>query len=264
LHRTFVWNSITDWKAWLFDQIPIAVRSELLEQCRKRHSEFRYVDDECLACKFCSEFTNAEELVASIQHKFESTYSCIRMFHCCRPTAIDSYYRDGIKVLDIEYANKLFKSFLTSIPELSSITDDHLQHAFNDMGSPADRHGHVYFGLDDRFLIKHCPHYLQYGSEYFQALAIRIDKIAGTDTKGYLRLNGKPTVFVADIPTSDINLNDMQTLASAMLTTCLYNHAHGTDVTYEMDFGISLRADLAPSRIIEHFHPTDAEIENIG
>ena len=252
---SFVWNALPDWDDLVLSQLPKSIRKELLKTCRNRKTEFKYADDECFTRAFCSEFTDVEEILLGIANEMRSKYQDIRMFHCCRPVSVDSYYKDGIKTLDFNYANQLFRSIVRAVPDFSSVSTDQFKFAFDDMSESSGRNGVVYFGLDDRYLINCCPDYIQYGSEYFQALAVRVDCRANTNIKEYLRSNGKPTIFVVDIPLSDINSNEMESLVSDMLTTCLYNHSHGNSVAFENDFAISLTTDLKPDRIVRHSHP---------
>lgn len=178
------------------------------------------------------------------------------MFHCCRPLSVESYYRDGIKTLDMYYANQIFENIVRNNPAFSNVTSEHFKSAFEGMADSIERNGHVYFGLDDRFLVNCCPHYLKFGSEYFQALAVQIDAIANTNVKDFLQSSGKPTVFTANIPLSNIDADETDSLVSSIFTTWLYNHAHETNDPFQADFGISLTHDLKPDQIINHFHPT--------
>jgi len=204
---------------------------------------------------FLSEFADRKTVLSNIKNWLQTRYEYLGMFHCCRPISVESYYRDGIKTLDMSYANQLFENIVRKNPAFSSVTSEHFKSAFDDMADSIERNGHVYFGLDDRFLKKYCPHYLKFGNEYLQALAVRIDAEANTNVKEFLQSNGKPTIFSANIPLSNINDEETDSLVSSIFTTWLYNHAHETSDSFLKSFGISLTNDLKPEQIITHFHP---------
>jgi len=253
--NSFAWNDLANWGHHVARCVPDSARENLLSSSRNRVSEFIHCDDQSFASAFLSEFADCDTIYRNIGHLLNEHYRYLQMFHCCRPISVASYYRDGIKTLDTEYANKLFQKIVRDNPAFSNVTSKQLQSAFEDMADSLERNGHVYFGLDDRFLIRYCPHYLNFGSEYFQALAVHIDAQANTNIKSFLQSNGKPTVFTANILFSKINAADLNVLASAVFTTWLYNYAHKTNTPFEQDFGISLTEDLSSEQIINHFHP---------
>lgn len=252
---SFVWDDLAGWGDIIPSHIPVSIRSALMASMRRRQAGFRYCDDGWFVKGFYSEVGNYSAIIDSLTSHLVSEYGFVRMFHCCRPTCIESYYRSGIRVLDFDYANANFRELVLSNPRFSHVSIDHLESAFTEMLGSYMRNGYVHFGLDKRFLTKHGSHYLKAGSEYLQALASRVDSQANTNIAGYLKSIGTPTVFVVNIPIPELTSDEMNSLSSSMLTTWTYNYAHQSKSAYEIDFGISLDADLPPSLIVNHFHP---------
>ena len=112
----------------------------------------------------------------------------------------------------------------------------------------------MYFGLDDRFLINHCGHYLIEGSEYLQGFAAFIERKIGGDPKREFRKYGKPTVFELRIPISFVSEGELRGFASELLQTWAYNTAHSRNDPYELDFGIEVDRGVPPDRIMGHYH----------
>jgi len=135
------------------------------------------------------------------------------------------------------------------------VTPNLVQGAIEDMAKSYKREGYVYFGLDDRFLIDHCGHYLIEGSEYLQGLASFIERETGGELKSELRRYGKPTIFEVRIPLSAIQESELKELAFDLLHTWAYNLAHNSSHSYKLDFGIELDQGLPPDHIIGHYYP---------
>ena len=85
--------------------IPPAFRRSLTDTIQKRQSEFDCPDDVASFQGLYAEFADYEALIDRFVDVFCSSYEFVRMYHCCRPLSTDSYYKFGIRVLDMEFAD---------------------------------------------------------------------------------------------------------------------------------------------------------------
>lgn len=224
---------------------------------RERQAEFEYVDDPSVFIEVYKPVGDFSELVEEVLNRFYERYAFLRMYHGCRPISVESYYDSGIQVLNISEMNSRFQRIFLDNPKYPLVSADLIQDAIEHMAKSYKRQGYVYFGIDDRFLINHCGHYIIEGSEYLQSLAAFIERKIGCDLKSELRRYGKPTVFTARIPVSAIPRGTLRELACELLQTWAYNVAHSRSHSYELDFGIELDRELPPDHIIGHYHPEE-------
>lgn len=252
---TFSWTDYPEWKKLVRDIFPETIREPLCDAIRNKRNGFAYVDDVLYFEKFYATFGNYTELVENFLNNFSKRFTFIKMYHCCHPLDIQSYYDLGIRVLDMAKMNNRFEKLFLGNSRFPQITDTHIQDAIEHMADSYQRSGFVYFGLDDRFLLNHCGHYLVFGSEYLQSLAAFIERAIGCDLKSELRKYGKPTVFEVRMPMSSFSDNEIRCLSSEVFHTWAYNVAHDSTYPYELDFGMEIDYDIKPVYIIGHYHP---------
>lgn len=255
--KTFIWKAFSKWRHWVGEMIPRKIQKKVVETISKSPQAFEYADDTVCFKRFYSKFGNYSELLDKFVAEFPACFRSIRMYHCCRPLDTKSYYRRGIKVLDVKEANQIFRTLFLDNPKFPLITESHIQTAIDHMTDYDSNgsHGFVCFGLDDRFLVKYAHHYLIYGSEYLQGLASFIESDLGYDLKAELKTRGKPTVFEAQIPVPHFCDAEFRELASEAFHTWAYNLAHDQDDPYEIDFSIEVEHGLPSDLIVRHYHP---------
>jgi len=253
--QIFSWKDFPEWEKFVWDIFPETIREPLFEGIRNGRQGFEYVEDVLYFAKFYATFGKYSELVESFLNNFSKRFTFIKMYHCCRPSNTQSYYDLGIRVLDTAEMNNRFKELFLRNPRYPQITDSHIQAAIKHMARSYRRHGFVYFGLDDRFLLNHCGHYLIFGSEYLQSLAAFIERETRCDLKSELRKCGKPTVFEVRMRISTFSDGELRELTSKVFHTWAYNIAHNRTYPYELDFGIEIDHELPQDYIIGHYHP---------
>ena len=253
--KTFSWTGYPEWEKFVRDIFPKTIREPLFEAIRNGRDGFEYEADVSYFAKFYATFGEYPELVENFLNDFSKQFTFIKMYHCCHPLDTQSYYDLGIRVLDTAEKNKRFKKLFLGNSRFLQITDTHIQAAIEHMADSYKRSGVAYFGLDDRFLLNHCGHYLIFGSEYLQSLAAFIERAIGCDLKSELRKYGKPSVFEVWMPMSNFSVDELKCLASEVFHTWAYNIAHDRTYPYELDFGIDIDHDLEPAYIIGHYHP---------
>ena len=176
--ETFGWKDFCDWQNFVGDAFPKMILEPLKEAIGKDEDGFRYVDDSYFEGLY-ETFGTYSVLVETLLNRFYQRFAFVKMYHCCRPLSIQSYYDCGIRVLNMSEMNSRFEKIFLGNQQFPQVTQTHIQSAINHMAKSYKRHGYVYFGMDDRFLINNCGHYLIGGSEYLQSLAAFIERAIG-------------------------------------------------------------------------------------
>lgn len=224
---------------------------------RRGKNGFEYVDDLSYLETFYKRFGDYNLLLSDFVNGFSAHYTSVRMYHCCRPIDTSSYYEEGIRALNYSRSDELFRTYFLGNPEFPKVQEEHIKAAICHMANSYKRESYVYFGVDDRFLIRHCGHYLIYGSEYIQVLATFIQQQLGYDTKPCLKRFGKPTIFEVDIPVEFFSQDELSELARNALYTWAYNVAREKKGSPMIDFAIEIQGNLPPELISGHYHPEE-------
>ena len=122
-------------------------------------------------------------------------YTHIRAYHACRPISIKDYLDNGI----IPYTK--YTAMKDALHRLSTKKSERqIKETFNEIwmtlkpSKPV-----VWLTLNKRELLTDAGHYLIYGSEFLNSLAIQLK------CREYLKDIGIPTIFSCDIPIEDIS-----------------------------------------------------------
>jgi hypothetical protein len=255
--NTFIWRSLKTWDGFIRGLMPHGVSEDITTAIRQKQGLFRYYDDPDPLKSIYSDLSDFDSLGERFVSTFSDNFNCVRMFHCCRPWHIEPYYSQGIRVLRADEANKQFKDICRESGKLSSISENDINAAIDSMSDSYGRFGQVYFGLDDRFLIEHCGHYLIYGSEYLQSLCSFLRGRISYDLSSQLRQVGIPTVFQVDISVSQFESEELSALADEALPAWAYCIAHDKREPGLLDFAIMLDDILPPANIVGHYHPEE-------
>ncbi len=186
---------------------------------------------------------DADGLVDDLAERLNS--QTLRVYHGCRPVDLDSYRKHGIRVLDCAAIIAQTREWLEADPGNDDLLP--LLSGMTERVDPATREGHVYFGLDDRFLVEHCGHYLIYGSEFLTAGLGRQRQVLAT--------RGRPTIIEVDVPIDRLAPTLQDELTKLLLRDWARIAAWDEVRTYPQDFGFSLRYDVPPSWIVGFTHP---------
>lgn len=252
--RMFSWVDFPEWEKFIQELFAKNDYESLSEAIRKAKENFEYANDPYFY-EFYKKFGDYSELVDNFIEQFFNKYSFIKMYHCCRPSDIQSYYEIGIKTLDVAEMNARFRELFLDNPIFAQITEAHIKAAEESMASSYKRHDYVYFGMDARFLINYCGHYLIYGSEYLGGLATFLQQQVDHDFKAELRKFGVPTIFKVKMPVTAFSGSELRELASEALRNWACNIAHNRTYSYKLDFGKEVDYGLTPDHIIGHYHP---------
>jgi len=252
-----MWREITNWNDFICGLMPRGVSAQVAKTIRQQRQLFRFYDDPDPFQRIYSAFSDFSSLAKRFSATFGTSFSHIGMFHCCRPRHLESYYREGVRVLSTDEANRYFRDICRTTNGIPNITEQDIDAAIDSMANSHGRVNQVYFGLDDRFLIKHCGHYFIYGSEYLQSLCNHLRARINFELRLQLRQVGIPTVFQVRIPVSQFEKNELSALADELFPAWAYCIAHDETEPGLIDFAIMMDRALSPEHILGHYHPEE-------
>ncbi|MCI8363934.1 MAG: hypothetical protein HFG34_03145 [Eubacterium sp.] len=136
-------------------------------------------------------------------------YTHIRAYHACRPLNIQDYLINGIQILNEKQAlrESLLRIKSDYVDEEKIIKEFGRQwRDFDDM------HKRVWLAVNKKILLTFSGHYLIYGSEFINTLAMELG------CRSSLKKAGIPTIFHCDIPLENISSStvmDIETLVAS-------------------------------------------------
>ena len=110
-------------------------------------------------------------------------------------------------------------------------------------------------GLDGRFLVDDCSHYLIYGSESLLALARELEDETRCDILERLRKTRTPTVFEVNVPVRLLEDTTLLELLSEATYTLAFNEHHERAEVREIDFAVALHRDILITHVVGYWHP---------
>ena len=142
-------------------------------------------------------------------------YTHIRAYHACRTDNILSYQEGGIRPFSPDSAKN------DAIQKLKKYaSEERIIQKFNELwpDSDANLHPVTWLALDKSELLGESCHYLIYGSEFLNALAMHLG------CRDKLKKYGKPTIIVCDIPVEDVTWGQLADIAQmgqyGLLSSC--------------------------------------------
>lgn len=173
---------------------------------------------------------------------YEEGYTHLRAFHACRPLRISDYLNNGITPISYKSAlqdakDRVVCDYVSEKEVISELEKEWSE--FDDM------HKRVWVQMSKDLLLSTASHYLIYGSEFINALAMNLG------CRSRLRQVGIPTIFYCDIPMEDITpmtLNDIQKS---------FNDGN----TYDIGFSVE---EILPQNIADYEQPTKRLIDPYG
>lgn len=169
-------------------------------------------------------------------------YTHLRAFHACRPIKLSDYLDNGI--LPISYESALQDVRDRVVCDYVSEEDAIIK--FQEEWSEfEDIHKRVWLQMNKDLLLDTTSHYLIYGSEFINALAMQLG------CRDKLKQIGIPTIFFCDIPVEDIvpmTLRDIQNV---------FNSGDTYDISFAVD-------KVLPQDIVDYEHPTKRLVDPYG
>lgn len=252
--RVWNWQALPTWRDEMWRLLSDVVDAAVIAEFRQSPPEFIVSDDlswlDDIVRKVTGREVDTKDLLAN---RLLKRYDAIRAFHGARPIDVETYYKEGLRLLDAERVEASSRStFLSgSFPEL---TPAHIENAIQAVGRDM-REGRLYFEANERMLVEHCAHYMLYGSEYMVGIAAHIE--GHRDYRQVLKQHGTPTVFVCDIPLDYMHPNAVAEFAG-MAVEVLFKSILEPNYSHPLvgsGAGICLRRALCPDCIVSHYHP---------
>lgn len=181
-------------------------------------------------------------------------FTCLRAVHGTRTDDVGSFYKQGLLPLDPEASHKHVQHIFLNgaFPEINA---SDIEKAIAAVGHTS-RAGRVYFEANERMLLEHCGHYLHYGSEYVAAIAAHLS--GPRDYRQVLKTQGRPTVFVCDVPLDLMSWKTVREFAGTALEYIFEELLVGSDYVPDpwRSAGFPIHKPLPESCIVGHYHPS--------
>lgn len=184
----------------------------------------------------CKIFTYANFLKSNEKSVDLSKYTHIRAYHACRPIYIDNYLINGIKAISrklaLEDALKRIKA--------TYIAEDDVKKIFNKEWKNIDASDKkVWLAVNREILLTDSGHYLIYGSEFINMLAMELG------CRDRLKNIGIPTIFICDVPLQDIEGSWLSAVEQAI-------NGCSDDISIYVD-------EIKSENIIDYEHPKEIQ-----
>lgn len=175
-------------------------------------------------------------------------FTHIRGYHACRPTDLYSYYKNGLRILNLEVLKPIANNiFCSQFPDL---TPQDIAEGFEYVNGET-RQGFLYFALDKQELLSFSGHYLIYGSEFLHGVAVYLRGKRGYNCSAVLKNIGIPTIFECNIPIEYLSQSTIDDLDSILQKCIKSNHRASSKI----DFSLIVSKSINPDLIVNHSHP---------
>ncbi len=176
------------------------------------------------------------------------SYTHIKAYHCCRTRDIRSYERDGIRFISRKEVETDFRSIFEHVP--TKYLDEAIARRDVPLCPPE-----IFAGLDERFLLTYCGHYVLYGSETLQKFAGSLRTPGEANHLEVLRTIGTPKVLVLEIPMDETPSEFIDELDKKMELLAAHRYSEVYEIDTMMDCAMSLRRPVPPEWIVSHHTP---------
>lgn len=179
-------------------------------------------------------FVLSEHLNDKYEIDFDADeYTHLRAFHACRPLKISDYQNNGITPISYNSALQDIKDRVVCdyVSDKDAISE--FEKEWTDFD---DIHKQVWLQMNKDELLGISSHYLIYGSEFINTIAMHLG------CRDELKQIGIPTIFYCDIPIEDISFQDINDIQN-----CFNRHN-----TYNIGFAVNT---VLPQNIVGYEHP---------
>jgi len=252
-----VWNLVdyANWKGVVWqemgDVLDERVRAKIGQKPVEHlvFGDFEWLDK--LVSSVWRSNVNVREILA---RRLYRCFQRVRVAHATRAYDVATFYRDGLLPFETERFQKLARTFFLNplFPELSA---EMLENSMGMVVSKA-REGRVFFDVDETVLTGYGGQYLHYGSEYLVSVAANLGRFR--NYAQVLRSRGHPTVFVCDVPISQIDSHAITQLSGQALGCMMRELTLGrVEKTPLFSISLGIQGALPSEYIIGHYHPVD-------
>jgi hypothetical protein len=182
---------------------------------------------------------------------FAGNFNYVRMYHACCPLSVNSYYKNGFKLLNMKEQESHIRGIFKDLE--SEYIDNAIKAARSYiMKDYINRRKRICFSLDREFVDAKYGEFMLGGSEYLRGIAAHLEN--DQMDKWEMILCGRvPTVFVVDVPVGLIEdeylFSIIGNIACKWVTVALY------DKTYEAsEITVCLGEKIPAKYISSHYH----------
>lgn len=200
------------------------------------------------SCEWWEWFTAFRRLPSATSiHKRLSEYDGFISFHGTRPVDVESYYKSGLKIADLNELNETARKLLRS-DRHPEITEEILENAIASASRFDEQK--LFLVIDEREL---SGHYMIYGSEHICGIAASMVREAGFDCREILKRFGTPTLFRVCLPREIIPDEQLKDLADYMRTVVWETRKR--KLPPSIDWTFTLKEPIPGAHIVDHTHP---------
>jgi len=223
--------------------------------------------DEFKESKQCLDFYDikeliGEEIITELQSFLLNEYQSIVFYHATATNNIDTYYNNGLLLMDTERQNKFIRNIFNE-KEFPELTDEKFNYfckkikneVFKETGLKI-RKNKIYLCLDDSHLIENesANHYLVYGSEYNLIFSQHLSTNP-RDYPKYLEKKLKSTLFKCKVPVNLILKDDLTSCFNSIIVRYFENIIYPDEANHDIWSCIEIYENLDSSHILSHIHP---------
>lgn len=247
--RVFVWKEYRRWRKVALDILKDHLNAEVFAELRRNPPRYLVSDNlawlDNTVAKVKGYHPDTKALLAE---GLNAHYGFLRAYHGCRPVALAPYYEKGLLPSSPAELQTIARSIFSNSESIEKAivelaTDD--RYSYEEHNS-----GKIFFCLTPEELTEDCGHYLLSGSEYLQAVAVRVNQ------RHVLRTRGKATLLECDIPMEDIGDEWILCLAGEILQQIGEGILRRPLGSAGSSFGFWTKVPLLPQNIVGVTHPT--------
>ena len=258
----FCYPRVNSWRKTIWSLLGDVITQDVKLAFKEAPPEFVVSDDlswlDDLIFGVTGEHGDIKGLTAQ---RLRQRFRFFRAAHGTRTNDLAQFYKSGLRFLrSDEVEDRARTLFLNG--RLRFATEERLQLAIKEIDArkvTGGREGRLYFCADERNPTTRSSssgHYLVYGSEYLYCLGIGLGNTS--EVKRILKEIGRPTMFICDIPMSQVRDYTLQEFAGLILEVLfceLVDELQPYALSPGAGSGFSLSSDLSPDCIVGHYHP---------
>lgn len=252
------WNDFPSWEGTIWELLSPIVNKDIRQAFKRQPPKYVVSDDLRWLDKIIRRVTKVDaDSLEFLADALLRHFTHIRATHGTRTSDVSSYYKQGIRPLDLVEKNFLAEQIFLS-GEFPSLTKEDLDGAIEKMsrGAESVRAGKVYFEANETMLVEECGHYMLYGSEYVIGIAARLSGRGKPDYRQVLKKRGEPMIFRCDVPLIMLRRDLVNELAGSAIEFVFERLLNPNYCDFKhRGAGFPIYEPLPPEYIVEHVSP---------
>lgn len=189
---------------------------------------------------------------------FYKTWTHVKAFHGTCIESTTDFYKNGIQPINLNESSRFaIEFFKKQCPRLDIVTCKNALNNMKETYNETDEQ--TFFAIDKEHLVKHCSHYMLYGSEYLLSFAVALQSVGANkafcDYRRHLKGRGDPIIFECEIPIRRIPYSILQELSNILISETFRWVLRPEHAPESRRFGFPISGGLKPKHIIRHYSP---------